>query len=48
MAQSGLLPGGADGFEDYISQGEVRLWVSLAIDRITGQVVDLQIERVTE
>lgn len=48
VAQSGLLPGGADGFEDYISQGEVRLWVSLAIDRITGQVVDLQIERVTE
>ncbi len=48
VAQSGRFPAAASGLEQFIVEGEQRLWVHLAIDRLTGQVVDRQIEIVSE
>jgi len=33
---------------DFVVEGEQHYWVHVAIDRLTGQVIDKQIEVVTE
>jgi hypothetical protein len=49
VAQSGHFPPSADpspSGSQFIVGGENRIWVSTAIDRFTGQIVDRQVEQV--
>jgi hypothetical protein len=49
IAQSGRYPPNATSLQNgFIVNGEQRYWVHVAIDRFTGQVIDKQIEVVTE
>jgi hypothetical protein len=48
MAQVGRYPQSARNFDDFQVDGERRYWVHLAIDRLTGQIIDRQIEQVNE
>jgi hypothetical protein len=48
IAQTGHLPPGATGFQNFIVTAEQRYWAHVAIDRYTGQVVSLQLEPVSE
>lgn len=48
IAQSGLLTSNASSLADFQVRGEKRYWAFLAIDRITGEIVDKRIEPVTE
>jgi hypothetical protein len=48
IAQTGRFPAGAAGLEKFAVDGEQRLWVHVAIDRLTGKVIDKQIEVVRE
>jgi hypothetical protein len=47
IAQSGRLVGGSSG-ENFVVEGEKRYWLSIALDRYTGKVVDQQWEAVYE
>jgi hypothetical protein len=46
IAQTGRYPAAANGLDDFMVEGECRYWVHVAIDRLTGQIIDRQIERV--
>ncbi len=51
IAQSGRYPATATTAADlpkFIVEGEQRYWVHVAIDRLTGEVIDRQIEVVNE
>lgn len=48
IVQSGRLSPTADGGEDFVVRGERRYWVHLAIDRLTGEVIEQRIESVKE
>jgi hypothetical protein len=48
IAQSGRFSATATNSEKFIVEGEKRYWLHLAIDRITGQIVDQQFEPVLE
>ncbi len=49
VAQSGHYKPNATSLQnDFIVEGEQHYWVHVAIDRLTGQVIDKQIEVVTE
>jgi hypothetical protein len=48
VAQAGRFPQSAKAFEAFKVQGEQRYWVHVAIDRLTGKVIDKQIEVVKE
>ena len=51
VAQSGRYPAGAaaGNFKTgFVVDGEQRYWVHVAIDRMTGQVLDKQVEVVKE
>jgi len=48
VAQSGICGPNAAGLGQFSLRGETRLWIHLAIDRATGQIVDQQVEYVTE
>jgi hypothetical protein len=48
VAQAGRFTDGSRAPEDFLVRGERRLWVHLALDRITGEVVDVDIEPVFE
>jgi hypothetical protein len=48
VAQTGKYPMSAAGIDNFMVEGEQRYWVHLAIDRLTGQVLDKQIEVVKE
>lgn len=48
IAQSGRYAPGATNLANFITEGEQRYWVHVAIDRFTGQVIDRQIEVVKE
>jgi Tfp pilus assembly protein PilX len=49
IAQSGRFkPNAASLQNDFVVEGEQHYWVHVAIDRFTGQVIDKQIEVVTE
>jgi hypothetical protein len=48
VAQVGKYPATASSLDRFLVQGEKRFWVHLAIDRLTGKVLDQSIEPVTE
>jgi hypothetical protein len=49
VAQSGHFKPGALSLQDgFVVEGEQHYWAHVAIDRFTGQVIDKQIEAVTE
>lgn len=49
IAQTGRYPPNASSLRNgFVVNGEQRYWVHVAIDRFTGQVIDKQIEVVTE
>jgi hypothetical protein len=48
IVQTGRYPPQATGLDQFQVEGEQRLWVHLAIDRLTGQLLDKQIEVVQE
>jgi hypothetical protein len=48
VAQSGKFPSTSTGLDKFLVEGEQRYWVHIAIDRLTGKVLDKQIEVVKE
>ena len=48
IAQAGKYAPGETELRKFIVEGEQRFWVHVAIDRLTGQVIDKQIEVVNE
>ncbi len=44
MAQVGRYPPNATGLDQFVVEGERHYWLHLAIDRLTGQIVDQQLE----
>ena len=48
IAQAGTYPSSARGLDDFMVNGQRRYWLSIAIDRYTGQVVDKRLESVNE
>ena len=48
VAQTGRYPDSAKGVDSFVVDAEKRLWVHVAIDRLTGQIIDEQIEAVHE
>jgi hypothetical protein len=48
VAQSGHYPASATSLSNFLVEGERRYWVHIAIDRQTGQVIDENIEPVSE
>jgi hypothetical protein len=50
IAQTGRFPSGgtANSLDNFVVDGERRVWAHVAIDRFTGQIVDLQVEPVSE
>ncbi|MGC3989671.1 MAG: hypothetical protein QM796_08345 [Chthoniobacteraceae bacterium] len=48
VAQTGRYPATATDASKFIVEGEQRYWVHVAIDRLTGQVIDKKIETVKE
>jgi len=48
IAQSGRYPQTASDLSQFVVEGEKRYWLHVAIDRITGEVIDQQLEAVFE
>jgi len=48
VAQTGRFPTAATGLDSFLVEGERRYWLSIAIDRLTGKVVDQQLEPADE
>lgn len=48
VAQTGRFPQNSRGLNSFMPSGERRYWVHLAIDRMTGKVIDKQVEVVKE
>jgi hypothetical protein len=48
VAQIGRYPQSATAPSQFLVEGEQHYWVHVAIDRLTGQVLDKQIEQVKE
>ena len=48
VAQNGKFTGAATSAGDFTVLGERRVWVSVAIDRVTGRIIDRQTEEVNE
>jgi hypothetical protein len=48
VAQVGRYPASAKTTNDFIVEGEKRYWLSAAIDRYTGKVIDQQMEPVNQ
>lgn len=48
VAQAGRYPASATALSQFAVDGETRYWVHVAIDRWTGEVIDKQIEVVSE
>jgi len=46
VLQTGHYPMSAEGAEQFFVESESRVWVHLAIDRFTGEILDRQVERV--
>ena len=46
VVQGGRLPPTASSLENFQSSGERRYWVHFSLDRVTGQLLDVQWERV--
>jgi hypothetical protein len=48
VVQSGQIPPGGRELSQFVRNAEARAWVFLAIDRFTGEVLDRQVEMVSE
>ncbi len=48
IAQSGRYPPTATDLANFVVEGEKRYWLHVAIDRLTGEVIDQQLEAVYE
>jgi hypothetical protein len=48
IVQTGNYPLKASGAQHIMVTGETRAWVHLAIDRLTGEVLERQVEFVAE
>ena len=48
IVQSGQVPTGGRDFTNFVRNAESRAWIFLAIDRLTGEVLDKRIEMVSE
>ena len=48
ITQNGFCPRGHAGTDGFVVKGEVRYWVHLAIDRATGEVLEMNLEKVIE
>lgn len=48
VAQVGKYPPNATTLDQFMVEGEKRYWLHIAIDRITGEIVDQQLETVIE
>ncbi|HWM24829.1 MAG TPA: hypothetical protein VNP98_08390 [Chthoniobacterales bacterium] len=48
IAQSGRYPSSATNLAQFVVEGEKRYWLHVAIDRLTGEVIDRQPETVYE
>ena len=48
IAQSGRYPSSATNLSQFVVEGEKRYWLHVAIDRFTGEVIDRQLESVSE
>ena len=48
VAQTGHYPKTATGFDQFVVDGQTHLWVHVALDRYSGQVIDKQVEVVTQ
>ncbi len=48
IAQSGSFPTDGGPLDGFVVTGEKRYWLHVAIDRFTGEVIDQQLELVTE
>ena len=48
IGQAGRYPPNATGLDQFLVEGERRYWLHLAIDRVTGNVIDQQLEAVYE
>lgn len=48
IVQSGKFSPMASSLGNFVKDGETRLWVFIAIDRLTGEILDQQIEWVTD
>lgn len=44
VAQTGRYPATATNLDDFVVEGERRLWVHIAIDRLTGEIIDQETE----
>jgi hypothetical protein len=47
-AQSGRYTPSANSLEAFTVEGEKRVWLHVALDRFTGEVIDRQLEVVSE
>jgi hypothetical protein len=47
-AQSGRYPPGASSLREFVVEGEKRVWLHVALDRFTGDVLDRHLEVVSE
>jgi len=48
IAQSGHFGPSATKMGDFVAEGEKRYWLHISIDRVTGQILDRQLESVTQ
>ena len=48
VAQDGKFTGSPASAANFMVQGERRIWVSVAVDRLTGRIIDSQTEEVNE
>jgi hypothetical protein len=48
IVQTGRIPDSARDLTRFAKDGEARVWVHLAIDRFTGEILDKQLEWVPE
>jgi Tfp pilus assembly protein PilX len=48
VAQTGRFPGSSTSGGNFLVQGEKHCWLSIAIDRYTGKIVDQQLEFINE
>ena len=46
VAQTGQLAPNATGLQNFVVNGEHHVWVSVALDRVTGKVIKMQVEPV--
>jgi hypothetical protein len=48
IAQAGHYPPNATSLDQFVVEGESRVWLHVAIDRFTGQIIDEKLEPVNQ